>query len=323
MGCWNGTCAISQLAILAGEPCRIVFLRGLPTVSRDGNAGAGFCYPTGLWKPVSLPIPAEYDDYGAVENFDADDWRVRSFLEWVEQHVVETKEGPNSVHDTPITKERIQKGGLGELCEIIHSQPHRIRVVDAIAKSMWAYTANVMKESNEDPGPFQPDPLSYCLIREDVYQGLIKQSLNNWAGTSTIESYYEPKIDEWLKELSELLAETEDYTQRPLFRLSGSSLWYGGEGAGDILERLRETLLDGLATVVDEGGDVPAHLSTVKAKTEQVARYRWVEVQMGHLRKFWSPQSGAGSQDDGIEAQTAFLKITQQALENMKARFED
>lgn len=60
MGCWNETCMISNLPILAGEECAIAILmdRGIP------NEGV---YPTDQYMPFAI-IHGEYDEYGRLEN---------------------------------------------------------------------------------------------------------------------------------------------------------------------------------------------------------------------------------------------------------------
>ena len=68
MGCWNGTCGISQLPINAGQ--RIwAFLIGVAHYS-DCRYASGFCYSTDLGFPMSLPIRGEYNDYGGIESIE-------------------------------------------------------------------------------------------------------------------------------------------------------------------------------------------------------------------------------------------------------------
>ena len=72
MGCWNGTCMISNLPIIHGEKIKLVFLqKGYNKQSIIGESG--YVYSTGIMCPAFLPITGEYDDYGSVENFE-EDW---------------------------------------------------------------------------------------------------------------------------------------------------------------------------------------------------------------------------------------------------------
>lgn len=66
MGCYNGTCGISNLPIHAGNPIYLLLMisNGDWTQSIAGQA----YYPDDLYKPIGFPIEGEYDDYGGIEN---------------------------------------------------------------------------------------------------------------------------------------------------------------------------------------------------------------------------------------------------------------
>jgi hypothetical protein len=64
MGCWNGTCGISQMSINAGDPVKVIMIQNQIYV---GEA-AGYCYPTGNALPISFAFDAVYDDYGSFED---------------------------------------------------------------------------------------------------------------------------------------------------------------------------------------------------------------------------------------------------------------
>lgn len=59
MGCWNGTCGVSQIHIRAGEEVVVFPLASVPT--------SDLCYTTGFWSPFALPFYGQYDDYGNAE----------------------------------------------------------------------------------------------------------------------------------------------------------------------------------------------------------------------------------------------------------------
>lgn len=67
MGCWNGTCGLSQLPILAGDDVW-GFLIGVKWHRySDSGDQSGYCYPTDIGFPMSLPIYGKYNDYGGME----------------------------------------------------------------------------------------------------------------------------------------------------------------------------------------------------------------------------------------------------------------
>lgn len=64
MGCWNGTCGLSQLPITQGEKIKCVVIR-----NRDTNPEpSGTCYPNAAAFPCSFVFDGIYDDYGSCEN---------------------------------------------------------------------------------------------------------------------------------------------------------------------------------------------------------------------------------------------------------------
>lgn len=65
MGCWNATCGVSQLPILAGEKIRVFILE--PSMHSDRSPNMT-CYSTDHYTPLGIPFVAEYNDYGSVEN---------------------------------------------------------------------------------------------------------------------------------------------------------------------------------------------------------------------------------------------------------------
>ena len=68
MGCWNGTCGISQMPILAGQKIW-AFLIGIGGYT-DNPSSSGHCYSTDLGFPMTLPIRGVYNDYGGIEDIE-------------------------------------------------------------------------------------------------------------------------------------------------------------------------------------------------------------------------------------------------------------
>ena len=64
MGCFNVTCAITNLPIQYGEKVQLFILRYVGL----GNDGGGSCYSADIWSPICDPIEGTYNDYGNIEN---------------------------------------------------------------------------------------------------------------------------------------------------------------------------------------------------------------------------------------------------------------
>lgn len=67
MGCWNGTCGISQLPILSGDR---VFGLLIAVPHKPIECPSGSCYETEFGFPISLPFRGNYNDYGGMENIE-------------------------------------------------------------------------------------------------------------------------------------------------------------------------------------------------------------------------------------------------------------
>lgn len=63
MGCWNETCMLTHLPILAGE-------RTVAVLIAQHEIHNSNCHPDGVFQPISLPIAGDYDDYGGLENIE-------------------------------------------------------------------------------------------------------------------------------------------------------------------------------------------------------------------------------------------------------------
>lgn len=60
MGCWNESCALSHLPIMAGEEIYAFLLLECPFEKQ-------YSYSTGTYSPIAV-VHGEYDDYGGIEN---------------------------------------------------------------------------------------------------------------------------------------------------------------------------------------------------------------------------------------------------------------
>lgn len=66
MGCWNGTCMLTHLPIIAGDPV-VAFLIEVTPAAASGSAP---CYSNDRGAPLTTPIKAKYNDYGSIEDIE-------------------------------------------------------------------------------------------------------------------------------------------------------------------------------------------------------------------------------------------------------------
>ena len=64
MGCWNGTCMLSNLPIFHGEDIKLIVMID------NSRSGSSFCEPFDYYRIVPTILNAEYDDYGRGEDIE-------------------------------------------------------------------------------------------------------------------------------------------------------------------------------------------------------------------------------------------------------------
>ena len=133
MGCWNGTCAVTELHVTAGQRVAVFMLE-------KQERAEDFCYNYTYYRPCLLPFYGEYNDYGAVENCSGIGLPV--VLKAIQQRLTELDQGPNPYHDPSASREKFDIDALFDL-------DHEGRLfIDG--KSDAAWLKNWMKERMEE-----------------------------------------------------------------------------------------------------------------------------------------------------------------------------
>jgi hypothetical protein len=97
MGCWNGTCAITNLPIIYNEEIYVLFL------SEKGYGGyyGNHCHKDNYYNLLPFHFKAKYNDYGGFEDCSGDTDHVMGFIK---SRLIELEEGENKCHDVPVKK---------------------------------------------------------------------------------------------------------------------------------------------------------------------------------------------------------------------------
>jgi hypothetical protein len=148
VGSFNGTCFVSQLPILSGEPCRLVFIRNWGYRTFRKSVGGGFCSPEDLWTPASYPIRGLYSGYGDIVGYDEGSWQFELFRSWVASRAALTA--------SPTVSSIVSR---------IHDEA--LFILDGFGRSLNQMSKN--PEAN-----YIGDELGYVLVREDVYSPLVE-----------------------------------------------------------------------------------------------------------------------------------------------------
>jgi hypothetical protein len=96
MGCWNGTCAITNLPIYYGEEVYVFFL------VESAYDSTNNCYMDTYYDLFPLHFTGTYNDYGAVE--DCSD-EAQHVIDYLKENLVEMEQGENKYHDIPVKRE--------------------------------------------------------------------------------------------------------------------------------------------------------------------------------------------------------------------------
>ena len=258
MGCWNGTCLVSNLPIYAGDEVVFFILKRKHDVQ---TVDGGHYYADDLYEPLLYPIVGEYDDYGCIENVEEDFSLIEEYFENVE-----------------------------------------------LTTNKWDKDNNVFR--NIERGNYKG--YAYAMAHKDIYDALIK-------GLSGREEWWTK--DKGLREhvLESLENKTEQYlNQKQKFKRLGEP----GETEEDFLSFF--SVPDVVCGRDSNDFFVARYLKT----QDEVLRNKLIEmhlmsVVMMHCRKFWFPQTGAGSQDDEVDLYEVIANKMIEKCQQTRQRWED
>lgn len=221
MGCWNGTCMISNLPILAGEKVKLVFLHS--PYGRSDLEKSAYCYPNGIFQPGGFALDAEYNDYGSVENIIEDinyDLITLYFQQKYKKIKVEEKELQTFTLYNII--EGIERGSLELFCEgDIERKKLAQKAVETYSKS--GYSTEKIKKEWEDMAnidvseQWRTNFFNFVMIRADVWEYICKYyNTEFWKepeDRTHTKDYYQP-AQEWVdKRFAKYIKEKENISQ--------------------------------------------------------------------------------------------------------------
>lgn len=146
MGCWNKTCALSNLHIHAGDPVYVFIIE-------ENTIGKDHCYSSHLYRPVLVPFHSHYDDYGTGENSTGIGLQV--IIDSLKKNLIEMEVGENSFHDIAVKKEDFNESLLFE----------SIRENRLFIPNQYASYANQPKHC----------AVEFVMMRKDVVDNILKK----------------------------------------------------------------------------------------------------------------------------------------------------
>jgi hypothetical protein len=286
MGCWNETCAISNLHITAGQ--RVVVLALGEPLGQNPDYFEG-----GSYKPVPILWEGEYDDYGRAENQSG--FGLGFFLKELKERLVEMEVGDNQYHDIAISKDALDETFIWEA----HHEG-RLRLT-------------------QRPGEKGETLIHLIMIHGEVYDAIVKEHTNE-------HFYYKSKGPDKQEfcyrdyTLAEVLETVPAYLKEVSKKIDES-----GYGTADLyfISHLLDNVFDNeiqdsefpnLADIMFPGNHSGLRLSLISPTeqlirimmnesqetaiiyAEEILKFQWLSYYMQSIRKIFEPQAGRGSQ---------------------------
>lgn len=190
MGCWNHTCAISNLHITAGQDV-VVFL----LIKKHEESVSSFCYGNALYDVVPLPFYGKYDDYGGVE--DCTGFGLPIIMEELKSRLYKFGQGPNLYHDCEVTPDNLT---VEKLFEADHEG--RLGIDDPVRWSNDDYDKNKLEEMRLNSGltssqQYELDRLASKIKKENSFRQVTHVVIHGDIFRAITEKWY---IEEYVGE---------------------------------------------------------------------------------------------------------------------------
>lgn len=314
MGCYNGTCGITNLSIRHGEPV-VYFL--LANVDNHENHDDGFCHAGDIWGPIALPVYANYNDYGSIEKFETNE-PLAHLIQLLHDYgvKVEPKNEYRAGFDPQEFDTLALEDGFGLVEDALHEGVLRIRDICGFES-----TRRAAKETGLKPS-FR---VGLVMIHREVYEELCK-SYPHWLYEHLVP--FSQVLDDAYKAY-DLLVEKID-TERfiggiSMLRLIWDTLprdetmftGFFDTHEGDVyITQYRHAYADRLIQHAKNGDEKPALIA-------EICRFQIFSANMMALRKFWSPQSGAGSQHDNFRDHERLNRLMTKMVDDRIRQFNE
>lgn len=268
MGCWNGTCGISNLPILSGEKVLLFVLEGN---KYEDSMGGGFCYTTDRYRPVGVPIHGAYNDYGGIENITKNGEDMFELLSAKNYEMAERKRGKEE-GDKP-----------EDIEELIN---------DYIERGLYKNVSFMMVREDILNGLKE--------FRSKKIQDYKKQFVD-------FSTTYQEEAKKYVMKSPESIAEIGDFDMNEArefldMMIEGSTANIMGYG-NVFSSLLRDYNFDSLKKFV-----ILAAKSGKEEHRDAVIDLLFTQLSLGDLRMFWTAQCGAGSQDHEHDLHVALSK---------------
>lgn len=337
MGCWNGTCMISNLPIISGEKVKLVLLRKA-IGSRDLFNCSAYVYSDDIFTPSFFPLTGVYNDYGMIEGVE-EDWNYqlieKYFKELFGKKIIadgETKENWTLI-DVLDGVERCDLKYYGKPTK--EDQQRKAMAVKAIkVYSKQGFSSEKIEKELRDLADMDISEtlrqanLSFVLIREDTWNHVANSYIGEFYNRDA-KSPNDPDFYLSAKKYCRIEFEKNLNQALKLKKLLDKDI----ADKEETLKELRELVSAGLAMnvftrqnldfIAPELYDKIVIEGDEKMREDILKRYTeftCISSFLSETRRGWMVQPGAGSQHDGWETH---LMLAEKLVELCKAKMKE
>lgn len=301
MGCWNATCAVTNLPIMWQDKVEVILIK--TEASPDGSS---FCYPYAYHAPIPLTFGGEYNDYGAVENchgaaLDIIVESIRSVL---------TEREPDKELRSFETGVIRKDFNIENLFKLDHEG---LLYINALNKM-----PHDMRETHR---------ITHLTVHQHVYDSIVNNvTLESWdtdgdtyvTTEHTLETY-RGEYKQFIKDLTELV-NTDDDMVRFNYELDGT---VGKTKVSKIVSerecgtysmrypvRIQNTLLDMIRMDDD-----------IEPVIDNAVQFYLFNTFMNMSRRSWHKPSGTGSQDSETKYQELIANLTLEIAKSQRDKY--
>lgn len=309
MGCWNGTCGITQTPIFNGDPVAVFLLIDNAIAAPDESKGDyrlwdshGHCYPNQYWTPRSIQLYGTYNDYGWF-NFE-EDWNSEFVLESFQKDLVEMALGMGDDEYSKLETIKEQISSFEGIGTLIHTGNLFVT----------GHTLISNKKMNRAIGTF--------AVHRSVFDVIMNNDEDEWDRVMSINKLKQDG-KKYIKHIREYIG-SDNFTKyrfelynapqknlfNNLFDRTGENQWTSITGAHVLYKEKIQDMI--LANASDNDFDLII---------EELSKYYIFHCSMMALRKTWMPQCGLGSQSENLELHTDVMNAAIAKLDDRQNQY--
>jgi hypothetical protein len=356
MGSWNGTCAVSNLHVTAGQKVVVFILL-------ENKENKTFCYGNALYDVCPIPFYGEYDDYGAVENCHG--FGLDIVVEALRNKLYRFGVGANETHDCEVNRDNFS---IEKLFEADHEDRLGIEYHSSWNNDSYNLGALQRKKDDDsltDSQQFELDRLASKIKKVDTFRRATHVIIHGDVFTAIMEKWYiedyvgDSKGDKGYKNnyrhiyFKDMTASIPAYIDRIRKHKEEFDAMISTGNATQVYA-LKRSLTRGLRSLFDYKDeciaglwmehfnsdtthtwgliDVSEHVDNYVGKNDwdglqafatEVLTAAWVNSFMSHTRKVWTKQTGQGSQNGEPLGYQVLANIVLDILAAEKAEYDE